>query len=147
VPARCWPPSRPASFSPTGQAIQLRSPTRSSRCGICLGHQLLARALGLETFKLKFGHRGVNHPVKDLRSGAIEITTQNHGFAVRDTQVPRGTEITHVNLNDGTVEGLACPSRHAFSVQFHPEASPGPHDSRYLFALFRDDIARFAGES
>ena len=115
--------------------------------GICLGHQLLARALGLETFKLKFGHRGVNHPVKDLRSGAIEITTQNHGFAVRDTQVPRGTEITHVNLNDGTVEGLACPSRHAFSVQFHPEASPGPHDSRYLFALFRDEIARFAGES
>jgi carbamoyl-phosphate synthase small subunit len=115
--------------------------------GICLGHQLLARALGLETFKLKFGHRGANHPVKDLRSGVIEITTQNHGFAVRDTQVPRGAQITHINLNDGTVEGLACPDRRVFSVQFHPEASPGPHDSRYLFTLFRDEIARFAGEA
>jgi carbamoyl-phosphate synthase small subunit len=114
--------------------------------GICLGHQLLALALGGETFKLKFGHRGANHPVKDLRSGVIEITSQNHGFAVRDTEMPRGTQITHIDLNDGTVEGLACPDRYAFSVQFHPESSPGPHDSRYLFARFRDEIARFAGE-
>ncbi len=110
--------------------------------GICLGHQVLALSLGLKTFKLKFGHRGANHPVKDLRTGVIEITTQNHGFAVRDESVP-GAEITHVNLNDGTVEGLAAPDRYAFSVQYHPESTPGPHDSRYLFQRFRDEIERF----
>ncbi|HEY5388256.1 MAG TPA: glutamine-hydrolyzing carbamoyl-phosphate synthase small subunit [Thermoleophilia bacterium] len=110
--------------------------------GICLGHQLLAQALGLKTYKLKFGHRGANHPVKDLRTGVIEITTQNHGFAVRDVAVP-GAEITHVNLNDGTVEGVAAPDRFAFSVQYHPESTPGPHDSLYLFGRFRDEIARF----
>ena len=110
--------------------------------GICLGHQLLAQALGLKTFKLKFGHRGANHPVKDLHTGVIEITTQNHGFAVRDETVP-GAEITHVNLNDGTVEGVASPDRFAFSVQYHPESTPGPHDSLYLFDRFRDEIDRF----
>ncbi|HEY5168573.1 MAG TPA: glutamine-hydrolyzing carbamoyl-phosphate synthase small subunit [Thermoleophilia bacterium] len=110
--------------------------------GICLGHQLLAQALGLKTFKLKFGHRGANHPVKDLRTGVIEITTQNHGFAVREEAVP-GAEITHVNLNDGTVEGVAAPGRFAFSVQYHPESAPGPHDSLYLFDRFRDEIERF----
>jgi carbamoyl-phosphate synthase small subunit len=110
--------------------------------GICLGHQLLAQALGMKTFKLKFGHRGANHPVKDLRTGVIEITTQNHGFAVKDEQVP-GAEITHVNLNDGTVEGVASPDKHAFSVQYHPESTPGPHDSLYLFQRFRDEIGRF----
>ncbi len=110
--------------------------------GICLGHQLLAQALGLTTFKLKFGHRGANHPVKDLRTGVIEITTQNHGFAVKDDATP-GAEITHVNLNDGTVEGVAAPDRYAFSVQYHPESTPGPHDSRYLFGRFRDEIDRF----
>jgi carbamoyl-phosphate synthase small subunit len=110
--------------------------------GICLGHQLLAQALDLKTYKLKFGHRGANHPVKDLRTGVIEITTQNHGFAVRDDAVP-GAEVTHVNLNDGTVEGVAASDRFAFSVQYHPESSPGPHDSLYLFGRFRDEIARF----
>ena len=110
--------------------------------GICLGHQLLAQALGLKTYKLKFGHRGANHPVKDLRTGVIEITAQNHGFAVRDDAVP-GAEITHVNLSDGTVEGVAAPDRFAFSVQYHPESTPGPHDSLYLFGRFRDEIARF----
>ena len=110
--------------------------------GICLGHQLLAQALGLKTYKLKFGHRGANHPVKDLRTGVIEITTQNHGFAVRADSVP-GAEITHLNLNDGTVEGVAATDRFAFSVQYHPESSPGPHDSLYLFQRFRDEIARF----
>ena len=110
--------------------------------GICLGHQLLAQALGLTTYKLKFGHRGANHPVKDLRTGVIEITTQNHGFAVRDDAVA-GAEITHVNLNDGTVVGVAAPHRFAFSVQYHPESTPGPHDSLYLFGRFRDEIARF----
>jgi len=110
--------------------------------GICLGHQVLAQALGLKTYKLKFGHRGANHPVKDLRTGVVEITTQNHGFAVRDTAVT-GAEVTHVNLNDGTVEGVAAPERFAFSVQYHPESTPGPHDSLYLFGRFRDEIARF----
>ncbi len=110
--------------------------------GICLGHQLLAQALGLSTYKLKFGHRGANHPVKDLRSGVVEITTQNHGFAVKD-QAVSGAAITHVNLNDGTVEGVAAPERFAFSVQYHPESTPGPHDSLYLFDRFRDEIARF----
>ena len=110
--------------------------------GICLGHQLLAQALGMKTFKLKFGHRGANHPVKDLRTGVIEITTQNHGFAVKDDKVA-GAEITHVNLNDGTVEGVAAPDRSAFSVQYHPESTPGPHDSLYLFDRFRDEIDRF----
>jgi len=113
--------------------------------GICLGHQLLALALGLPTFKLKFGHRGSNHPVKDLTTGVIEITTQNHGFAVRaDAELPAGVEVTHVNLNDGTVEGLRCLGLGVFSVQYHPEASPGPHDARYLFGRFRELVA--AGE-
>ena len=110
--------------------------------GICLGHQLLAQALGLSTYKLKFGHRGANHPVKDLRTGVIEITTQNHGFAVKNEAVD-GAEITHLNLNDGTVEGVAAPGRYAFSVQYHPESTPGPHDSLYLFDRFREEIARF----
>ena len=110
--------------------------------GICLGHQLLAQALGLSTYKLKFGHRGANHPVKDLRTGGIEITTQNHGFAVKNEVVP-GAEITHINLNDDTVEGVAAPNDYAFSVQYHPESTPGPHDSLYLFDRFRDEIARF----
>ena len=114
--------------------------------GICLGHQILAQALGYTTFKLKFGHRGANHPVRDLRTGTIEITTQNHGFAVKEEAVD-GAEITHVNLNDGTVEGLAAHWRYAFSVQYHPESSPGPHDSLYLFDRFRDEIARFRAES
>jgi carbamoyl-phosphate synthase small subunit len=110
--------------------------------GICLGHQLLAQALGFSTYKLKFGHRGANHPVKDLRTGVVEITTQNHGFAVKDQVVP-GAEITHVNLNDGTVEGVAAAERFAFSVQYHPESTPGPHDSLYLFDRFHKEIARF----
>jgi carbamoyl-phosphate synthase small subunit len=110
--------------------------------GICLGHQVLAQALGFSTYKLKFGHRGANHPVKDLRTGVVEITTQNHGFAVRD-EVVAGAAVTHLNLNDGTVEGVAAPERHAFSVQYHPESTPGPHDSLYLFERFREEIARF----
>jgi carbamoyl-phosphate synthase small subunit len=112
--------------------------------GICLGHQLLALALGMSTYKLKFGHRGANHPVKDLRTGIVEITTQNHGFAVRDEGGARdGTEVTHINLDDQTVEGLACRSLFAFSVQYHPESTPGPHDSLYLFERFRTEIARY----
>jgi carbamoyl-phosphate synthase small subunit len=105
--------------------------------GICLGHQLMALALGGKTFKLKFGHRGANHPVKNLRTGAIEITSQNHGFAVDAKSLdPKTVEITHVNLNDDTNEGLRHRELPIFSVQYHPEASPGPHDSDYLFEEF-----------
>jgi carbamoyl-phosphate synthase small subunit len=104
--------------------------------GICMGHQLLSQALGLSTFKLKFGHRGGNHPVKDETTGKIEITSQNHGFAVCDENVPDNVEITHRSLFDGTVEGLRVKGRPVFSVQYHPEASPGPHDADYLFDRF-----------
>lgn len=103
--------------------------------GICLGHQLLATALGGETYKLKFGHHGGNHPVRRLDTGAVEITSHNHNFAVADGTVP-SADMTHVNLNDGVVEGLRCQDLPAFSVQYHPEAGPGPHDARYLFAQF-----------
>ncbi|MBE0645716.1 MAG: glutamine-hydrolyzing carbamoyl-phosphate synthase small subunit [Bacteroidetes bacterium] len=104
--------------------------------GICLGHQLLALALGGGTYKMKFGHRGVNHPVKYLPTGKVEITSQNHGFAVDPDRLPASTEITHWNLNDNTLEGFRCTDIPAFSVQYHPEAAPGPHDSRYLFEQF-----------
>ncbi len=104
--------------------------------GICLGHQILALALGGETYKLKFGHRGGNHPVKDLRTGQVQVSAHNHGFAVRAESLPRDAEVTHVNLNDGCVEGLRTLNRRAFSVQYHPEAAPGPHDSLSLFDEF-----------
>jgi carbamoyl-phosphate synthase small subunit len=108
--------------------------------GICLGHQLLATALGGRTYKLPFGHHGGNHPVKHIASGHVEITSQNHSYAVEasslPTSGPHATELTHVNLNDGVVEGFRCSSVAAFSVQYHPEAAPGPHDARYLFADF-----------
>ena len=104
--------------------------------GICLGHQILGLAMGAQTFKLKFGHRGANHPVKELRSGKIEITSQNHGFAVDPGTVPHDVEVTHLNLYDGTIEGLKHTSRPVFCVQYHPEASPGPHDADYLFSEF-----------
>jgi carbamoyl-phosphate synthase small subunit len=104
--------------------------------GICLGHQILGHALGGKTFKLKFGHRGGNQPVKDLRTGSIAITSQNHGFAVDAASLPAGVEVTHINLNDDTVEGLRSTNHPTFSVQYHPEASPGPHDARYFFSEF-----------
>jgi carbamoyl-phosphate synthase small subunit len=105
--------------------------------GICLGHQILGLACGGKTFKMKFGHRGANHPVRALRTGRVEITSQNHGFAVDPSLFDRPEyELTHVNLNDGTVEGFAHRERPVFSVQYHPEASPGPHDSHYLFLDF-----------
>jgi len=109
--------------------------------GICLGHQILALALGGRTFKLKFGHRGANQPVKDLRTGRIAITSQNHGYAVDPDSLPPGVEITHVNLNDGTVAGLRHREHSAFSVQYHPEASPGPHDADYFFSEFAKEVA------
>jgi carbamoyl-phosphate synthase small subunit len=104
--------------------------------GICLGHQLLALAVGAKTYKLKFGHRGANQPVKDLASGRIEITTQNHGFCVDLSTLPPGARSTHTHLNDGTSEGLSLDDLRAFSVQYHPEAAAGPHDALYLFDRF-----------
>lgn len=111
--------------------------------GICLGHQILSLALGGTTYKLKFGHRGANHPVKNLDTGIIEITSQNHGFCVDiDSLDDKNVEVTHMNLNDNTVEGIRCPKKKAFSVQYHPEASPGPHDSAYLFENFTDLMSK-----
>lgn len=113
--------------------------------GICLGHQILSHALGGTTFKLKFGHRGANQPVKDLPSGKIAITSQNHGFAVdHDSFKDPEVEVTQVNLNDGTVEGIRHRSKHAFSAQYHPEASPGPRDAEFLFDEFRGMIESLA---
>ncbi len=108
--------------------------------GICLGHQILALALGGKTAKMPRGHRGANHPVKDLQTGKVEITSQNHGFMVLPESLPATAEVTHVSLFDGTNEGIRLKDRPAFSVQYHPEASPGPHDSHYLFKRFMDAI-------
>jgi carbamoyl-phosphate synthase small subunit len=128
-------PGDPAALLPlvasVTQVLEAGMPT----FGICLGHQLLGAALGGSTYKLRFGHHGGNHPVRRLRDGAVEITSQNHSFAVVD--VP-DSEVTHVNLNDGVVEGIRCTDRPAFGVQHHPEAGPGPHDASYLFGEFAD---------
>jgi len=115
--------------------------------GICLGHQLLAQACGISTYKMHHGHRGLNHPVKNLVTGKGEMTSQNHGFAVSEKDIEKNTnvEVTHVHLNDSTIMGIRLKDKKAFSVQYHPEASPGPHDSRYLFdeflAMIRSDVS------
>ena len=110
--------------------------------GICLGHQILGFAFGGSTFKLKFGHRGANQPVKDLRTGKVAITAQNHGFAVDSESLPSTVELTHINLNDGTVEGMRHKELPIFSVQYHPEAAPGPHDATYFFDQFAELIEK-----
>ncbi len=128
------PAVMPYAIKTVYQIIENNSPT----FGICLGHQILAQASGLSTYKMKNGHRGLNHPVKNLITGLSEITSQNHGFAVKmsELEANENVELTHINLNDKTVEGLRRKDKPAFSVQHHPEASPGPHDSRYLFDTF-----------
>jgi carbamoyl-phosphate synthase small subunit len=108
--------------------------------GICLGHQILSLALGGRTYKLKFGHRGANHPVREMIHGHIDLTSQNHGFSTDEASIRGKAVVTHMNLNDGTVEGIAAPDARMFAVQYHPEDSPGPHDSRYLFRRFMQMI-------
>jgi len=130
-------PGDPATLTDAISAIRGLVESGTPTFGICLGHQLLGHALGGTTFKLPFGHHGGNHPVMDMRTGHIEITAQNHGFAVAADSLPGAdVEITHINLNDQTVEGMRHRSLPVFSVQYHPEAGPGPHDSEHLFAEF-----------
>ena len=135
-------PGDPAALSYAIGHVRTIVDTGVPTFGICLGHQILGLAIGGRTFKLKFGHRGANHPVKELQSGKVEITSQNHGFAVDPDSLPADATVTHVNLYDGTVEGFAHVSKPVFSVQYHPEASPGPHDADYLFRQFVDAMER-----
>jgi carbamoyl-phosphate synthase small subunit len=133
-------PGDPSALGYAVQAVRDLVQTGIPIFGICLGHQILGQALGGRTFKLKFGHRGANQPVKDLSSGRVEITSQNHGFAVDAASLPPEVVVDRVNLNDQTVEGLRHQTKPVFCVQYHPEASPGPHDSTPLFAEFRELI-------
>jgi carbamoyl-phosphate synthase small subunit len=132
-------PGDPAAVRPVIDAVR-GLVGRVPVFGICLGHQMLAHALGLETEKLPFGHRGANHPVRRAEDDGVEITVQNHGYAVRADRLPDGLRVTRTSLFDGSVEGLEAPELRAWSVQYHPEASPGPHDARYLFARFAEGI-------
>jgi carbamoyl-phosphate synthase small subunit len=134
-------PGDPAALSYAHTAVR-NLMGRKPIFGICLGHQVLGFAYGGSTFKLKFGHRGANQPVKDLHTGRVAITSQNHGFAVDPKSLPPEIELTHINLNDGTVEGMRHKQLPIFSVQYHPEAAPGPHDASYFFAQFAELIEK-----
>ncbi len=131
-------PGDPASMRSVVDEIKKLAASQKPMFGICLGHQLIGSAFGGSTYKLKFGHRGGNQPIKDLTTGKIEITAHNHGFAVDAGSLPADVEVTHVNLNDQTVAGLRHKTLPVFSVQYHPESAPGPHDSEYLFERFID---------
>ncbi|GAB2766202.1 glutamine-hydrolyzing carbamoyl-phosphate synthase small subunit [Rhabdobacter roseus] len=138
-------PGDPAAMAYASNDVKKMVDTQKPLFGICLGHQLLALASGISTYKMHHGHRGLNHPVKNLITGLCEVTSQNHGFAVNPEEIQghADVEVTHVNLNDKTIEGIRRKDRPAFSVQYHPEASPGPHDSRYLF----DEFAKLLAEA
>lgn len=129
-------PGDPSSMKTVVEQIKKLTGENVPMFGICLGHQILGQVFGGETYKLKFGHRGGNQPIKDLTTGKIEIASHNHGFAVEAESLPENVEITHVNLNDNTVAGLQHKTLPVFSVQYHPESAPGPHDSEYLFKRF-----------
>lgn len=133
-------PGDPAAMPYAVETVKELLKTDKPLFGICLGHQLLAQANGIGTYKMFNGHRGLNHPVKNLLNGRAEITSQNHGFAVKSADIAsnQNVEVTHINLNDDTIEGIRIKNKKAFSVQYHPESSPGPHDSRYLFDEFVD---------
>ena len=135
-------PGDPAAVTYAIDSIKEIAKSDVPTFGICLGHQLMGLALGAKTYKLKFGHRGGNHPVKQLETGAIEITSQNHGFSVDPESLPATVKVTHLNLYDGTVEGLRHINKPIFSVQYHPEASPGPHDADYLFEEFLTEMEK-----
>jgi carbamoyl-phosphate synthase small subunit len=135
-------PGDPAAVTYAIDNIKEIAKTDVPTFGICLGHQMMGIALGAKTYKLKFGHRGGNHPVKNLDTGAVEITSQNHGFSVDPDSLPSNVKVTHLNLYDGTVEGLRHTDKPIFSVQYHPEASPGPHDADYLFEEFLDEMEK-----
>jgi carbamoyl-phosphate synthase small subunit len=144
-PAGIFLSNGPGDPAALGYAVQTVSDLIKSGVpifGICLGHQILGQAFGGKTFKLKFGHRGANQPVKDLASGKVEITSQNHGFAVDAKSLPSDVTVDRVNLNDQTVEGMRHKTKPIFCVQYHPEASPGPHDSTPLFGEFRTLIKK-----
>ena len=135
----------PGDPEPLKNAIQLAKDilqTKTPLFGICLGHQIIALANGISTYKMHNGHRGINHPVKNLLTGKGEISSQNHGFAIsrEDAELNNNIEITHVHLNDDTIAGIKIKNKNCFSVQYHPEASPGPHDSTYLFDQFIEMI-------
>ena len=144
-------PGDPAPMSYAIDTVKQSLATEKPLFGICLGHQLLALASGLTTYKMHHGHRGLNHPVKNLVTGKGEMTSQNHGFSVTEQSIAQNpnVEVTHVHLNDNTIMGIRLKDKKAFSVQYHPEASPGPHDSRYLFDQFlemiREDVAEAVG--
>jgi carbamoyl-phosphate synthase small subunit len=129
-------PGDPAAVTYAIEAVRELAAGPAPVFGICLGHQILGLALGAKTFKLPFGHHGGNHPVKDLTTGKVEITSQNHGFAVDPASLPNGVRVSHVNLYDDTCAGIEVEGKPVFSVQYHPEASPGPHDAGYLFERF-----------
>ncbi|HHM21230.1 MAG TPA: carbamoyl-phosphate synthase small subunit, partial [Bacteroidetes bacterium] len=138
-------PGDPASMEYATTTTQAILEENAPLFGICLGHQILAQAVGIETYKMHHGHRGINHPVKNLLTGKCEITSQNHGFGVSPEAIEANKDkvlVTHINLNDQTIEGIRIKGKKAFSVQYHPEASPGPHDARYLFDEFIDLIGK-----
>jgi carbamoyl-phosphate synthase small subunit len=133
-------PGDPAAVVGAKESIQAILATNKPVFGICLGHQLLSLSLGAKTYKLKFGHHGANHPVKNLKSERVEISSQNHGFAVEAESLPNGIIATHINLNDGSLAGLELENKPVYSIQYHPESAPGPHDANYLFDKFATDL-------